>query len=426
MENHREGRRAKRKGNRVLTWLGILFVLGVLVTSGFAYIYITHPSQIDVETGNSDPLQKIADDMRSVVDPKSVFLKTQFNILVLGLDENWTTQNLMYTKNTRSDTVLVVSLSLNDKTVKVLSIPRDSYVEIPEYGHDKINAAHAIGGMPLAKKTVEAFLGVPIDYTVLLKVEATKNIVDAIGGVDITIEKQMDYDDNWGHLHIHLQPGLQQLNGEQALGFSRFRHDERGDFSRMERQQQLLRSIVAKLRDPFTWRHLGELVRIVKQNATTDLATPQLIALANLYKYFDPSQLKAATLEGETQMVGGMSVVIQNEEIKAQKIKEYLYIPQTKEAAKNGIRVEVLNGTGTSMAAAGIAEKLKSRGYLVVNVTDANSFDYEETVIIDHRREPALSQDILQILGKGSIKIEPSSNGEESDITVIVGKDYQN
>ena len=329
--------KAGRKKNRLLFWFIFLFLVFLLATGGFTLIYITHPPQTE-DDSNEDPLQRIADDIRSFVDPKAVFLKDRINILCLGLDENWTDQNIMYTTNTRSDTILVASLSLTDKKINVLSIPRDSYVEIPGYGHDKINAAHAIGGMPLAKNTVETFLDIPIDYTVLLKVRATKHVVDAIGGVDVTVEKQMDYDDNWGHLHIHLKPGYQRLFGEGALGFSRFRRDELGDFGRMERQQQLLKAIAQRMQDPRVWKKLGEVVKIIKQNATTDLATTQLIALANLYHDIDPSTINAATLEGDATIIGGMSVVIQNDDKKAEKVKEFL-LPSSQQE-ETGVRKE--------------------------------------------------------------------------------------
>lgn len=409
--------------SRFRFWLLFLFIFFLFATGGFTLIYITHPQQTD-DSNQDNPLQRIADDIRSFVDPKAVFLKDRINVLCLGLDENWTERDIMYTKNSRSDTILVASLSLTDKTIKVLSIPRDSYVEIPGYGHDKINSAHAIGGVPLAKSTVKSFLGVPIDYTVLLKVEATKHVIDAIGGVDITVEKQMDYDDNWGHLHIHLKPGYQRLFGEEALGFSRFRHDELGDFGRMGRQQQLLKGVAKRMQDPLVWGKLGEVIKIVKQNVTTDLATPQLIALANLYHDIDPSTIKTSTLEGDATMIGGMSVVIQKDEIKAEKLKEFL-LPQSQQE-QSGIRVEVLNGTGIPSLAAYAADKLRSRGYLVVKIDNADFSNYEETIVIDRRGEPALSQDIVGVIGKGKITVEHSTSIEKSDLTVIIGKDYEN
>lgn len=421
------GNKNRKRG---LFWLGIVILFFMGLVGGFLYIYVTHPPDSG-SSANEDPLQRIADDIRSFIDPEAVFLHDRFNVLCLGLDENWTENDMLYTKSTRSDTILVASISIKDRTISVLSIPRDSYVEIPGYGHDKINSAHALGGVPLAQKTVEAFLGIPIEFSVLLRVQATKHIVDALGGVDVEVEKQMDYDDNWGHLHIHLKPGYQRLNGEQALGYSRFRYDERGDFARIERQQKLLKAIIYRFKEPAVWAKLGWIVKTVKQSVKTNLATPQLIALANIYKDFDPSQLKVSTLEGETMMIGGMSVVVQDEEKKTHVIREFLNTPQVAYNGTNGgravsgVRVEVLNGTGIPFIGANAAEKLRQHGYDVVNVTNADTFDYTSTVIIDRRGEPALTSDIIEILGVGVVKEEVGTDTQRGDMTVIIGKDYK-
>ena len=154
-------------------------------------------------------------------------------VLCLGIDYNHDSKGILYTKYARSDSVFVVRIDKQANTLSVVSIPRDMRVEIPGHGHDKINTAYsykANGDLDLARKTVEQFLGVHIDHTVVIKPYAVEHVVDAFGGVDLDVERDMDYDDNWGNLHIHLKKGLQHLSGQQAVGYIRFRKDAEGKF----------------------------------------------------------------------------------------------------------------------------------------------------------------------------------------------------
>lgn len=159
------------------------------------------------------------------------------NILVLGVDN---------TSGHLSDTIMVLHVNPEKRTAAVVSIPRDTLVTIPGRSLDKINAAHAYGGVDLALKTVEDFLHIDIPYYIKVDLSEVENIVDQLGGVTVNVEKRMYYIDYAGGLDIDLQPGLQKLNGRQVMGYLRFRHTD-NDFARIGRQQRFLRELAGQM-----------------------------------------------------------------------------------------------------------------------------------------------------------------------------------
>src|SRR5262249_18490342 len=167
-----------------------------------------------------------------------------------GRNPNGTDRDLPFSTQSRTDTMIVASLDLPTRRVTTLSIPRDMRVKISRHGFRKINAAYPAGGGKLTRSTVERFLGVKMDRYVLGKLGAVQRFIDAIGGITLAVEKDMDYDDNWGHLHVHLKRGTQHLKGEQVEAYLRFRHDAESDFGRMRRQQQAMRAVLAQLQSP--------------------------------------------------------------------------------------------------------------------------------------------------------------------------------
>ena len=225
----------------IIWWL----VGGAALVGGIFYTeYVVKPV---AESGGADyrPLQVL----KAEETGERVFGNTdRLNVLLLGIDYNHDDKGIIYTKGARSDTMMVVSLSRDAKFLNVVSIPRDTRVYIGEgYGYEKINSAYSYGGVEQAKKTASEFLGVPIQHHVVVKVSGAKDLIDALGGLAIDVEKDMDWDDNWGNLHIHLKKGPQLLNGEQAVGYARFRMDEEGDRGRIRRQQQVIRVLGNKV-----------------------------------------------------------------------------------------------------------------------------------------------------------------------------------
>jgi len=163
---------------------------------------------------------------------------SETNILVLGLDSGVNIH--------RSDTIMVLHVNPEKKTAGVVSIPRDTLVTIPGRGLDKVNHAFAYGGAELSRKTIEDFLGVSIPYYILVDLNGIAQLIDDLGGVEVDVEKRMYYIDYAADLHIDLQPGRQKLNGEQAMGYLRFRHSD-NDFARIGRQQNFVNQVGAQM-----------------------------------------------------------------------------------------------------------------------------------------------------------------------------------
>ena len=176
------------------------------------------------------------------------------NIMIMGVDRRADDVG-------RSDTLMVLTYNPADKKASLLSLPRDTRVHIEKNDYDKINHAYAYGGHELTKKTVEAFLNVPVDYYVMIDVHAFEKIIDAVGGVDIDVEKRMYYEDPWdddGGLVIDLYPGKQHMDGKTAIQYVRYRDGE-GDIGRITRQQKFIKAFMSQIISPSILPKLPEI-----------------------------------------------------------------------------------------------------------------------------------------------------------------------
>lgn len=224
--------------------------------------------------------------------------KDKATILILGVD-------IREDDVGRSDTMMIATIDPMYDQASLLSIPRDTRVRIYGYGFDKINAAYAYGGEPLAEKTVENFLGIDIDHYVIVNVHSFVKIIDAIGGVDIYVPKRMYYEDPWdddGGLVIDLYPGRQHMDGKTAVTYVRYR-DSEGDIGRVQRQQQFMEACMDKITSPEIITHIPDIIREVMYAVDTDMTFRELLGFAGA--------LKAAQSNGlVTDMVPGYPLYI--------------------------------------------------------------------------------------------------------------------
>jgi LCP family protein required for cell wall assembly len=237
----------------------------------------------------------------------SVFpmLSQRMTVLVMGVDSNGLGTERF--TGTRSDTMLLACLDPFTHKVAVVSIPRDSRVEIAGHGTEKINAAHAFGGPELAVRTLAQDFSIPIDHYVVVDTQALKNLCQLLGPLPVLVEKDMHYNDWSAHLHVDLKSGLQVLSPEQVEQYVRFRHDARGDIGRIERQQWFLRQASAKLKEPQFLLRLPELVRMAHEYIRTDLSVEDMARLTTFARSIKSEDVITATLPGEPQMIGGGS-----------------------------------------------------------------------------------------------------------------------
>ncbi len=392
--------------------------------------------KLDQPYTKSEPSWETA--LRVTFKPQTFFPgKTNLYILILGTDNNWTQQDILYTKGTRSDTTMLAHVDLKHKTIKILSIPRDLYVYIPGDCYrgdcyDKINAATAVGGVPLSEKVVASLTGVPIDYYVRIKTTGLINFVNAIGGIYVYVDENMNYVDHWGHLKIHLKKGWQHLNGQQTEELARFRHDPLGDYGRIQRQHRIIKAIMKKLERPSVLVHIIHIVQVAKQSIETNLMYPQILALANLFKHATTDSLKIYTLPTRPKNVKifgtWVSYVFPDPVRDKQMLKKFqsdVFFPHK----PIGVSVEVLNGNGTQGAAKKIAKKLEKHGFTISHVGNASNFNYVDTLIIDHEVHPhkKVVKKILPMLvskyfPNAQTQNDPKPKPRPADLTIVIGK----
>ena len=221
------------------------------------------------------------------------------NILVLGVDERPGDKG-------RSDTMFVISVDQKSGETALLSIPRDTRVKIPGRGWDKINHAYAEGGHELSRKAVEGLLGIPIDYDMVIDFSAFYKIVDAVGGVDVAVEKRMYYEDPYDDLIINLKPGPQHMDGKTAIQYVRYR-DGDGDLGRIERQQNFIKAMLKEVASPAVIPRIPAIIKEVSAAIKTDLSPGDMVNLAKMFNDAARKGLKTDTVPGKPAYIADIS-----------------------------------------------------------------------------------------------------------------------
>ena len=193
------------------------------------------------------------------------------------------------------NTDVIASLRVDGGITRITQIPRDTYIEAEGYGPHKINALYSLGGSDLLKRELARKLGRPITHHVVVNLSAIRRMADALGGIEVNVPKRMAYTDNTQGLYIDLQPGLQNLKGQDLEGFLRFRHDEMGDIGRLERQQLALQALFRKLTRPEHLVRLPILLAAAGKNLKTDLGPMEL---GGLITAMGSTQLETKRLGG--------------------------------------------------------------------------------------------------------------------------------
>jgi polyisoprenyl-teichoic acid--peptidoglycan teichoic acid transferase len=241
-----------------------------------------------------------------------------FSVLLLGVED----YSDEYDQG-RSDTIMVATFNPKDQTMKLVSIPRDTLVDIPGYEENKINHSFSYGGKELVIDTVEDFLDIPIDYYVTVNFDGFKNIIDEVGGVTVDVPFDF-YDINKDWEKFTFKEGKQKLNGEEALVYARMRKkDPRGDFGRNERQRQIVTSLMDKVLSPKTFLKADDLAEEVGDNIETNMKIKEGLAFVQKYNDFSKSSLEQIEFSGTDQYYSGVYYFIPDEE-RTEEIKEEL------------------------------------------------------------------------------------------------------
>ncbi|OLS39001.1 transcriptional regulator [Alkalihalophilus pseudofirmus] len=291
--------RVRRRKSRVKRTLKIFVFIGLFsfLLAGAAVTYFafqlanaTTSSEVELERGEKSELRT------EPVNPS----KDNISILFLGLDDR--EGNL----EGRTDAMLLATFNKELGSIKLLNIPRDSLVDIPgRKNRDKINHAHAYGGLDTTIDTVENLFDIPVDYYVTLNFVAFVEIVDALGGVEVEVPFTFtEMDSNDTHGAITLEEGTQLLDGEEALAFSRMRKsDPRGDFGRGERQQEVIKAVIRKGASFSSISSYNEVLQSIEDHISTNLSFGNIVALHSYAS--ELNNMDSIHIEGDDRRING-------------------------------------------------------------------------------------------------------------------------
>ena len=384
------------------TWLTI--VLGL--TAGATLYVVTHAPLFASREG----VTQQSPDTKALGWP--LVLTKRVNVLLMGIDVSLNNKRQIL-PFARTDTLILVSFDPERNQINALSIPRDTRAQIPGKGETKINAAYAYGGPKLTIATVRNFLGVPIDYYVKLGPESFARIIDALGGIEIDVEKDMKYRDWWGGLDINLKKGRQVLDGQRAADYIRFRADPTADIGRVARQQKMLKALFQKVKSPATLVHAPQLLRAAAMNTQTNLSMGEVIMLGMFGVRLKSGDIHTATLPGSALGADWLADRAKMQPL----IAEMFYGVDQATLASTGI--EVINGSGVPGLARKTAQRLQQLGFNIVRIDSVTTIS-ETTTIIDRSGRPHVARLLAEVLGHSRIRRVPGSG---ADITVVLARD---
>lgn len=214
----------------------------------------------------------------------------------------------------RSDTLMLLKYDSKDGRLHLLSIPRDTEVDLPGHGRQKINAAYVFGGVNLMLQAASDLTGLKVDRYVTVDMQGFEKVVDALGGVDIDIKRQMDYDDASQGLSIHFTPGVHHLNGHDALSYVRWRGDPRADLGRIDRQQGFLTALAQQALTPAIIPRLPALITSLRDSVKTDIPVGEQLSLAVALIRGYHNGLTVDTVPGRVALIDHVSYVIADQE----------------------------------------------------------------------------------------------------------------
>lgn len=290
----------KRSKKRTIIY-PILILFGTVAILSATYgVYLTKRAEVAAERS----FEALADrangsELREEeVEP----LTDNVSILFVGIDDS--EKRSEGQGSSRSDALMVATLNNEDKSIKLVSIPRDSYVYIPEVGYeDKITHAHAYGDTRASIETVEELLDIPIDYYVKMNFNAFIDTVDALGGVNVDVPyDHLELDEN-DQYTVELKEGRQLLDGREALALARTRKLD-NDIERGKRQQMILEAIIQKAASASSFTRYGDVIDAVGNNMKTDLTFDEMRSFFDYLTKGRP-QVETLTLEGYDDMTTG-------------------------------------------------------------------------------------------------------------------------
>lgn len=363
-----------------------------------------------------------------------------------------------------TDTIIVASYNPNTQKAVLLSIPRDSFTGTNTkraVASDKINAIYNITRDPMKTvETVNELTGLDLQYYAIVQTEALIELVDAIGPIEYYVPTDMNYDDTSQDLHIHFEEGLQEIDGPEAEELLRFRKNNDGtsfpeeygdnDVGRMRNQREFITAVVEQTVKLENITKLGTIIDIASRNLITNLDFNILKDYLPYAVEFSTENLQTASLPGTVpnlNQTNGVSIYVVDEEETEQLVTELFYpeklleeetidgnttntasnttsTTSTGSNANSNIKIEVLNGTSDGKVLQEVVNKLKEEGY---NVSRTGTTTATSKTVIANKKDVSTTtmNEIKEVVGTGTISGSTGGSSSKADVTIVIGKDYQ-
>lgn len=349
------------------------------------------------------------------------------NILLIGSDKSKIPGDLG-----RSDTQILVRLDPETKSISMLSVPRDLRVLIPDHGYDKMNTAYSYGGPALAVKTFSELTGLPINHFVEINFAGFWHVVNILGGVYIPIDHRYYVPESADYKSIDILPGYQLIRGHDALDFVRYRHDQQGDFTRMERQQLFLKEMQRQSnRWSGDWTKVIRLITAITKETTSDIdSLKRLQPLVELIFQVNTSKVYTVHLEGSTPMIGGVSYVVPTQAEIDQAVAAFTHPTQAPvvvkgpKLTKKMYAVTVYNASGIPGLASAAANQLAALGYRAQAGADAPEFPGTVTVVYAPKSLSAPAQLIGEMFWPSDVRLVDRAPGVADGISVFLTSSF--
>jgi polyisoprenyl-teichoic acid--peptidoglycan teichoic acid transferase len=289
----------KKRRKRIFYFIIVPLLILTFSVAGYGALLYKKAETVFNESFNNIDGREKSDLRDKHVDPNI----DNVSILFIGVDES-DTRN--YGSATRSDALMLATLNEENKSVKLVSIPRDSYVYLPEVGYKtKINHAHAYGGPKASIEAVETMFNIPVDYYVKMNFHAFIDVVDALGGINVEVPYELFEQNSEDTKNaIHLQPGMQSLDGEEALALARTRKMD-NDIERGKRQQEILKGVMKKAISANALTKYDDIIQAIGDNMETNMTFDEMKALSS-YGLQKKLNLSTLSLEGEDSYIEGV------------------------------------------------------------------------------------------------------------------------
>jgi len=347
------------------------------------------------------------------------------NILVMGVDVGTPgAKNANDPK--RTDTLILAHYDAESKKINLVSIPRDTLIKINNK-NQKINAAHALGGVTYTVNAVEKLLDIRIDYYGKINYEGFRKVIDAIGGVDIEITRNMNYDDPSQDLSIHFKKGTVHLDGKKAEEFFRWRKNNDGtgladgDLGRIENQHIFINKVMQKIKSPSIVIKIPSLLEAIQSSAETNMEATEILKYGYIFATINKDKFSIDTVKGDSKTIGGQSYVVYDEAQNKALISK-LYDSSVLYVDKSKLRIKIVNGTKKPGLASDFAKFLVEKGYN--KATTENGETASKSKILVYNGNNDIKTALIKDFKIDNIEFS-SSTQENFDIIVVLGEEHE-